>query len=262
MTGQYDHALEHLNSARAQAAECGDKDAEARACRWLARLHELRGEYPTAFDWIRQGLEILQGRETTEAAELLLIAGLIHTRQGNYEGALTHCERSLRIAQDLGQVTVLARAYNLLGHITRVRGNSAKAIESFQKAFELYESAGDIGGQALAQNQIANAYYDISQWRDADHHYRQAREAFSLLGDVYNQAIASNNLGGIALNQGRLDDALADYQEALRQMEQISGSPWALGILGSPDLSGIMVKKPLARVAESSQSYDSQNRAD
>ena len=31
---------------------------------------------------------------------------------------------------------------------------------------------------------------------------------------------------------------------------------------GSPDLSGIIVKKPSARVAESSQSYDSQSRAD
>ena len=242
MTGQYDHALGHLNSARALAVERGDRDAEARGCRWLARLHELRGEYPAAFDWIRQGLEILQGRETTEAAEMLLIAGLIHMRQGNYESALQHGENSLRIAQDLGQVTALARAYNLLGYVTRLRGNSAKAIEYFQRSFELYESAGDIGGQALAHNQIANAYYDISQWRQADHHYRHAREAFSLLGDVYNQAITNNNLGGIALNQGRLDDALADYQEALSQMELIGSSPWALGILHS-NLGAVLLRR-------------------
>jgi class 3 adenylate cyclase/predicted ATPase len=242
MTGQYDHALEHLDAARAQAVERGDQDAQACACRWLARLHELRGEYPAAFDWIQQGLQVLQGRETTEAAEMLLVAGLIHTRQGNTEDALTQCERGLRIAQDLGQVTVLARAYNLLGHITRLRGHSAQAIDHFQKSFELYASAGDIGGQALAQNQIANAYYDVSQWREADHHYRQAREAFSLLGDVYNQAIANNNLGGIALNQGSLDGALADYREALRQMEQIGGSPWALGVLNS-NLGGVLLRR-------------------
>ena len=35
-----------------------------------------------------------------------------------------------------------------------------------------------------------------------------------------------------------------------------------LKIVGSPDLSGIIVKKPSVRVAGNSQSYDSQSRAD
>jgi len=82
-TGQYDHALEHLQGALALAIERGDCDAQARACRWHARLYELRGEYPSAFEWIDKGLAALGGRETTETAELRLIAGLIHTRQGH-----------------------------------------------------------------------------------------------------------------------------------------------------------------------------------
>ena len=228
--GQYDRAEEHLTTARQLAVEQNDNAAEARACRWLARAHELRGDYPAAFEWIQQGLQVLQGEETTEVAELRLIAGLIHTRQGNYEGALDQCQPSLRIAEALGEMTVLARATNLLGHIARLRGQSSTAIEHFVRAFELYQSAGDIHGQ-LSHNQIANAYFNTGQWQPADDHYRQAREAFGLLGDVYNQAIANNNLGGIALNQGRLAEALEVYQEALNQMERIGGSLWALGVL-------------------------------
>jgi class 3 adenylate cyclase/tetratricopeptide (TPR) repeat protein len=230
-TGQYDEAQAHLSTARALAAEQTTVEAEARACRWLARSHELRGAYPAAFEWIDQGLRVLAGKETTEAAELCLIAGLIHTRQGHYDAAEEQDRHSLRIAQALGEMTVLARAYNLLGHITRLRGHSATAINHFTQAFELYQSAGDIHGQALAHNQIANACFDTGQWQAADGHYREARQAFSLLGDVYNQAIASNNLGGIALNQGRLDEAQQAYQTALTQMEQIGGSLWALGVL-------------------------------
>jgi tetratricopeptide (TPR) repeat protein len=70
----------------------------------------------------------------------MLIAGLIHTRQGHYDDALRHGLSSQRIAQQLGEMTVLARAYNLLGHIARVQGNSAKAIEHFQQAFDLGNS--------------------------------------------------------------------------------------------------------------------------
>ncbi len=230
-TGQYDQAQEHLRTARWLAVEQGNGDVEARACRWLAQSCELRGDYPAAFEWIQRGLQVLNGSETTEVAELRLIAGLIHTRQGDYERALDQGERSLRIAESLGEMTVLARAYNLLGHIARLRGQSATAIEHFARAFELYQTAGDIHGQAISHNQIANAYFDTGQWQPADAHYRQARDAFSLLGDVYNQAIANNNLGGIALNQGRLEEALSAYQTALSQMEQIGGSLWALGVV-------------------------------
>ncbi|HET89506.1 MAG TPA: tetratricopeptide repeat protein, partial [Chloroflexi bacterium] len=231
ITGQYDHAREHLDLALALAVERDDQDAHAHACRWFARGYELRGEYPAAFDWIDRGLDVLSGRETGEAAELFLIAGLIHTRQGEYDKALSRCQDALRIAQELGELTVLARAYNLLGHITRLRGASASAIEHFQQAFDLYERAGDIQGQATVHNQIANAHFDLGQWQEASHHYHRAREIFDQTGDVYNHVIADNNLGGIARNQGRLDDALAFYEEALTSLKQIGGSLFVQGAL-------------------------------
>ncbi len=230
-TSQFEPALEHLTTAHTLAVERGDRDVQARACRWLAHLHELRGEYSPAFDWIQRGLAALAGRETAEAVELRLIAGFINTRQGNNDQALDHCQNALRIAQDLGEVTVLARAYNLLGHIIRLLGQSGMAIEDFQRAFDLYQRAGDIHGQALTHNLIANAYFDMGQWQAADQHYRRAREMFSQTGDTYYRASADNNLGGIARNQGRLDEALSFYREALDAFERISGSPYILGIL-------------------------------
>jgi tetratricopeptide (TPR) repeat protein len=46
---------------------------------------------------------------------------------------------------------------------------------------------------------------------------------------VYNRAITDNNLGGIALNQGRLEEARDFYRAGLGALEQIGGSLWALG---------------------------------
>jgi tetratricopeptide (TPR) repeat protein len=94
----------------------------------------------------------------------------------------------------------------------------------------------------MSQNQLANAYFDIGQWREADHNYRHSREAFNLLGDVYNRAFADNNLGGIALNQGRLDDALAFYRAALSSLERIGGSDYVLGVLHS-NLGGTFTRR-------------------
>jgi class 3 adenylate cyclase/tetratricopeptide (TPR) repeat protein len=229
-TGKYDQAVEHLDRALALADARGERDARTRACRWRARLHELRGEYPQAFEWIERGLGTLAGRESAEMAQLLLLAGLINIRQGNFDSALTQCQHALQIAERLNDVRALARANNLLGLIHR-RGDSAAAIGHFRRALDLYQRAGDVQGQATAQNLIANACFNTGQWQEADRLYRQARATFDQMGDVYNRAFADNNLGGIALNQGRLDEALAFYGEALRSLEQIGGSAYVLGVI-------------------------------
>lgn len=228
-TGQYDLALEHLPVAFELAEENGDAAGKTAVCRWRARLYELRGEYSHAFTWIKKGLADETQRDTAEYAQILLIAGLIHIRQGQQDEALEQCRTALEIAQKLGEVTALARAYNLLG-ITSLRDDSNEAIASFQRAFELYQQAGDVQGQATSHNLIANAYFNLGRWGKADFHYRQALHIFEQIGDIYNQSVAYNNLGGIAKNRGQVQEALESYQEGLRLAEKIGGSAWIVGV--------------------------------
>ena len=228
-TGQYDDALEHLPIAYELAENNKDAAQKTAVCRWRARLHELRGEYPQAFTWIEKGLADETQRNTAEYAQILLIAGLINIRQGQQDDALEQCLAALEIAEHLGEVTALARAYNLLG-ITSLRSDSNEAIARFERAFELYQQAGDVQGQATSNNLIANAYFNLGRWRKADFHYRQALRIFEQIGDIYNQSIADNNLGGIAKNRGQIDEALDYYQEGLQLAEKLGGSTWLVGV--------------------------------
>jgi tetratricopeptide (TPR) repeat protein len=230
-TGQYEEAGLYLEQARTLAADCGDWETEARVCRWLARLHELRGEYTRGVEWIQQGLVVLEGRETVEMAHLLLTAGLINTRLGNYDTALDQCELSLRTAERLGEVAVLARGYTLLGHLCRLRGLGTVTTWYLQRGLDLYEIAGDINGQAITHDLIATALFHTGEWQEAEREYLQAREISDLIGNRYSVALADNNLGGIALNQGRLDEALDFYQGALHSLEQMGGSLYVQGAL-------------------------------
>ncbi len=233
-TGQYDPAQDHLAQARALALEHHDPEREARACRWLARLHELRGEYPPAFEWIEKGLKALAGSDTptAEAAQLRLIAGLIYKRQGQNDPALQSARAAQALAEEVGELAVLARADNLLG-LLRLRHDPTEAVTYFQTAFRLYEQAGHLGGQATSHNMLGNAGFDAGQWSQADGHYRAARAAFEQMGDVYNTVLANNNLGEIALYQGRLDEALEFYHSARRALDEIGGSLWVRGGLES-----------------------------
>jgi len=229
-TGHYDEAHEHLEKALALSIQRNDEKSQVHICRWMAQMYELRGEYAEALEWIQKGSHILQDQESSDAAELRLIAGLIQTRQGHYDEATMQFQNALHIAQNLDEASALARAHNGLG-VIRLRDDARTAIDHFQQAFTLYEQAGDIPGQAKSNNLLANAYFDTGQWDKADYHYRRARETFEQIGDVYNGAFIDNNLGGIAINQGRLDEALTFYQKALEAMEQIGGSIYVLGVL-------------------------------
>jgi adenylate cyclase len=229
--GQYDQARGHLDQALELAAERGDEDAQAHACHLLALTYENRGEYPPALDWVQQGLAIIGKRKVAERAELSLTAGLIHSRQGDYDNALDQCTSALNIAEQLNEVTTLARAYNLWGHITRLMGQSGTAIEYFQRALDLYQQVGNIRGQALAHNQVAVACLYIGRLQEAERQCRLAREIFNQIGDVYNRVFVNNNLGEVLLKQGHLDGALASYQEGLRTLEHIGGSAYVLGAL-------------------------------
>jgi len=229
--GQYDLAREHLTNALALAETQADGDAQANACRWFARSYELQGEYPPALEWIDRGLQVEGVGETAVGAELMLIAGLIRSRRGEYNDALLLCKQAQEIMQNTNQLAVLARSYNLQGMISRIQGNNTNAIGCFQKGLQLYEEANDVSGQAISHNGIANAYFYTGQLVEAKRHYSHARVTFDKIGDVYNTLFADNNLGGIALKQGKLNDALESYRNALISLEQIGGSLWVLGAL-------------------------------
>lgn len=227
-TGRYDEAEEYLANAHEMASHKGDEAKVISICRWYSRLYELRGDYPEALRWIDQGLAIHSQSGTAEFTHLLILAGLINIRQGRYDVALQQCEQVLQIARPLGEVTLLARAYGLLGYIYWRSGNSS-AINSFQEAFALYQQAGHIQGQAQSHNMIANACFSLGRWAEAEYHYLQAHQMFDQIGDKYDLAVTDNNLGGIALKRGQFDNALLFYQEGLRLAQQIGGSAWMVG---------------------------------
>jgi len=230
-TGEYDPALGHLQAALTLSEALADADAQARACRWMAYVYELRSEYPQALAWIERGLTVLDGRETPFTAELCSIAGLISIRQGNFDRATELCDSAIAIATRLDATRSLAMAESARGLIDYTHGTFASAVSHYEQAIWLYGRIENIHGQALAYNGIGTTYQNMGQWTLADKSLQQARDIFKRTGDARWEAITGNNLGEIALRQGRYDDALLFYKNARQTFEQLGGSKYVMGIL-------------------------------
>ncbi len=229
-TAQYDQALDHLNAALSLAEEGDDQDAQARVCRLFGRVYELRGEYQLALEWIARGLDILAGRPTPDAVEALVTAGLIHVRKGEYAEALARAREGFRLAEEIGDARVAARALGLQAIVYSRQGNSTQALTYAQQSLDRYTRAGNIHGQGLLHTELGNIFFVRGQWAESLHHRRQASEIFDQIGDKYYYAFASNNLGTLSRHQGRLDEALDSFQQGLHSLQQIGGSPYVIGV--------------------------------
>jgi tetratricopeptide (TPR) repeat protein len=229
--GQYEEAFEHLQQALVLAEQFDDRDAQARACRWIAYAHEFRSEYAKALEWIERGLMVLGERETPFTSELLAIAGLISIRQGNFEQAERLCDTSIETAQKLGLDAGLAFACSSRALVSYSRGETARAIAYYQRAARLYGEASNIQGQAMSLNGIGTTYQEMGRWTDAQENLIRAREIFAQTGDELHKAFADNNIGELLRQQGNLDEALRYYTAALASLEQIGGSKYAIAVL-------------------------------
>ncbi len=142
-----------------------------------------------------------------------------------------HCDRSIALAEKLGNLTALAFAYNSRAIIAFSQGHSSDAITFFKKALAVYEQTGNIHGQAMSCNGMGNMYQNMGHWNEATAYLSRARDTFQQIGDVLHLAFANNNLGEIARNQGRTADAIEAYSEALRSLQQLGASLYVIGVL-------------------------------
>lgn len=248
--GRYEEATNYLNRGLAIAQELDDAEGEAQVCRWLARRWELDGQFEQALEWIEKGLARLGGQPSEAAAEMLITAGLIRSRRGENEQANALAEQALAMGRTLGNSNVLGRAYNLLGHLARLRGDNDEALGHFQDGVILYQQAGNLHGTAMTHNQMANAYFMLSRWGEANMQYRSAQEMFNRIGDVYNRAFAENNLGQLALYRGQPEAALGLYQGVLSTFKQAGQSLYVLGVI-EMNIGAAHVK--LGQTAEAAQ---------
>lgn len=267
-TSQYDAAAEHLQHALSLAQTHGNLEAETRACRWLARLCELRGDYAQNLVWFERGLALAQTSSQPslglrlEMAELLLQAAMIYLRQGQQAKVAEICAQALSTAQQLAPYTdiaastdqhpsaTIARTYNLLGHVDLALGKATSAVQHFQHSLQRYQSISHLSGQALSLNQLARAYIALGQLEASIVPAQQARALFVQLGDDYHGALVDNNLGEVARTLNRPDEAIEAYEKALRTMQQIGASQWVVGALHNNIGAALIQKREIALARE------------
>jgi tetratricopeptide (TPR) repeat protein len=170
------------------------------------RAHELGGCVAEALQCYTAAIEAAErASERAVLAESLRRLGIVYHRRNQPALARELCERSHRIALDLGDQVLAAEALNALAGFDLESGAMPAAREKFNRALELGKLSPHIRGR-VEQNLgiLANVQGAAAE---ATAHYRESLLSFESIGDDRGCAIAYHNLGMVSADRRQWDDA-------------------------------------------------------
>jgi tetratricopeptide (TPR) repeat protein len=126
--------------------------------------------------------------------------------QGRYDQAMRWAAVAAREAEDSGDKTTLAHAYNGL-HLARHYAGQPEDVPYGRLALMAYEELGDLTGQGHSANNLGVEALDRGRMAEALEFFERAAATFSRLGDEANQANATYNQADVLLQQRRFADA-------------------------------------------------------
>ena len=148
------------------------------------------------------------------------------SRLGDHDDAKRMAGEAIRAAD--GDAEALVNCWQARVYMANSQGDGAGMLDAALHERDAFDRgrAGRPVARAALEDDLASAYRMLGRYAEAESHYAQA---FKMLGDAgaldsIEASHTSNNWGNVALDCGRLKQALERYQQALRIQTTILGS--------------------------------------
>jgi tetratricopeptide (TPR) repeat protein len=206
------------------AGFAGDR-ARARAYEWRARCYVLQREWEAAQSDADRSLELAEAIGDLRLTALATMqCSVIAERRGDPRVALFYAERARSLAAETGDRRAEARLLNNLGGLHFLIGEAEKAVAHLKESFALSLESGNDTDAAQAVSSLAQVHLRCGAPQLAE---EQARHALSILDgrDDY-----VDERGNVQLVLGR---ALLEQERVGEAMEQFAAAEWLFQRLGS-----------------------------
>jgi tetratricopeptide (TPR) repeat protein len=220
LSGQFDRAVDAYTKAlRLQLA--AEPVARAELLLRRARAHERRGELGAATRDIGTARRAVAGMTSRAALS-------VRTRLVTFAAVVQQAqERPVEAMATAERAVVEARAADDREALARAYVvldwahrvlGRADGAEYLTQALILYEELGDVAGQGMVTANLGVGAYFEGRWDEAIAWYRQAIDAFGKAGNAVQAALNEANVGELLVNQGRVVEARPLLVRAARVM--------------------------------------------
>ena len=193
---------------------------------WRSRCYQRQRDFEAAREDIERALELANGIDDRYAmAQAHFQASLVAERQGRWVLSRTHAEQAKTLYEEIAHQANVGKLLNNLGGLNFLLGKPDEAKVYLKDAFRVaLETGSDLDAgfaiSSLAQVHLRTGELDLAE--------EQARHALELLDgrDDYMDEIGNAQLvlGRSLLEQGRLDEAQASFDDAESSLGQLSSA--------------------------------------
>jgi tetratricopeptide (TPR) repeat protein len=210
--GRFQDALEQFRELSA-APECRRPDVQLLAATAATRMGEL--DLGTNLGAEALGQFSSRGDRDGRMRALNLL-GAIHWERGHIAEAEWCFAEALRLARQLDDSLMLARACNNLASVAHLQGRSDEAAALYRGALLAYQRLGDRRGTAETYHNLGFAYRQAGEWREAESAAVNAVRHAEVVGEPGLLALVLGAKAELSIERG--DTALAE-----RELERAAG---------------------------------------
>jgi tetratricopeptide (TPR) repeat protein len=185
--GRLDEAHPHLQDALRLFEELGDQAGQSHAHNYLARTFHTEERYEEALTHIEQAVNLARahGGYQLGLAAALNALGWVHALLGNDEQALTYCQESVALFQDLGDPWGEASTLDSIGYAHYHLGDHQQAASYFEQALAINRELGNLYSQATDYYHLGDTLHAAGNTTQARHAWQLALNILDQLGDVH-----------------------------------------------------------------------------
>lgn len=155
-------------------------------------------------------------------ADSLLLAGVIQTRQGKHEAAVSSMNEALDIYREKGLLNKMATASSQLGVAEEGFANYGRALEAYGTALSMQRRVGDAVNSARELRRMGRIYHlRLNQFAKARSVYGEALSVFKSAGDKRGALMTLVDMGSVEADAGDLAGAEKIFRSALAEAEEL-----------------------------------------
>ena len=218
--GDIGAATELYERVIASGSEVGELAVVAEAYRHLSVLHHRRNQPVLARSFCEKSRKLaLQIGNDVLAAQAINARAIMTFENGEMDEARGLYNEARKIGAS--DPSLVARIEQNLGILHNVEGNFAAALLHYQRSLEAYQRADDDNGRALAHHNLGMLHADRKLWDEADGHFRHSYALAQQINDLHLQGLCLLNHAEVHIARGNFDDAKKNAETALLHFGQI-----------------------------------------
>ncbi|MDK2974060.1 MAG: hypothetical protein PWP08_431 [Methanofollis sp.] len=154
-------------------------------------------------------------------AKWLLDLGSTYFERFNYQNALSHFEKSLRMAGAIGDHRTEAQALHMLGQVYQETDRFEEALDAYARSLAIAREIGDRDGEARTLHRIGRVYQEADRFEGALDAYARSLAIVREIGDRDGEARTLHQIGRIYQETDRFEEALDAYARSLAIAREI-----------------------------------------